>query len=290
MSKLKQMAEMLKGKDLSIENMMKAEFEIIKNNKNNMSYWLNCVKNCGIAIPKTLIIPITFELYCELNRDTYSDSFRSEFSTMIKDIVTDSNLDENGHLFVKTGVYSGKFSFDYCNVKENSADFIGEHLLNVYYDGLIVGAGHGKELVIREFIENSNKLPTIYNGMPLNTEFRVFYDFTNKKVLGMFNYWDRETMIKGLNKKWYAQDLETFKGYIDTLEDDYYNHKDSAIELVSEAMGKVNGIDGIWSIDLMLVDENYWLIDMAIGGESYYYDKIELDEDSNEFISRATDN
>ena len=46
------------------------------------------------------------------------------------------------------------------------------------------------EFVIRDLIKSSNTKLTIYNGLPLNTEIRVFYDFDNKKVMYSHNYWD----------------------------------------------------------------------------------------------------
>lgn len=276
MNKVEKMIAKLGDREFSIENMIKAEYELNCENKNNMSYWLDKVKDCGINIPKTVIIPIDFELFKALNQDKYSEEFVAWFNNRILSLLENSGLNIDGELFVKTGVYSGKFNFEYCHVKENSKDKIGEHLLRVYYDGLNVGANCAKELVVREFIKNSKELPQIYNGMPLNTEFRLFYDFTNRKVLGIFNYWDKETMIRAFsNCDWYAKDLETFKGYIDVLEEEFNSHKDQAIELVDKAMKNVEGLDGVWSVDLMYIDGVYWLIDMAIGEESYYYSELE---------------
>lgn len=53
-------------------------------------------------------------------------------------------------------------------------------------------------LVLRKFINANYKRNSIYNEIPLNTEFRIFYDFENNKVLGIYNYWDTETMPDNL--------------------------------------------------------------------------------------------
>ena len=59
----------------------------------------------------------------------------------------------------------------------------------------------------------------------------------------------------------------------------YEAHKDRAFDSIESAMRHIHGLDGIWSIDLMLDDlEDFWLIDMAVGRTSAYYDKDKIRE------------
>jgi hypothetical protein len=39
-------------------------------------------------------------------------------------------------------------------------------------------------------------------------------------------------------------------------------------------MQNVTGLEGIWSIDIMEADGNLWLIDMALGHRSAYWDPV----------------
>lgn len=64
---------------------------------------------------------------------------------------------------------------------------------------MIVGADDTSEVVFREFIGSKEDVPTIYSGMPLHTEFRVFYDFGSKKAIGVSNYWNPEVMEKSMH-------------------------------------------------------------------------------------------
>ena len=51
--------------------------------------------------------------------------------------------------------------------------------------------GGNTELVVRELIPyNEEKIPTIYNGMPLREEVRCFYDMDSKKLLYIEDYWN----------------------------------------------------------------------------------------------------
>lgn len=110
--------------------------------------------------------------------------------------------------------------------------------------------------------------------MPLNTEFRVFYDFDNDKVLGVFNYWDKETMLDGLKYVCFKHDLEVFLATSDSIEENFNKYKDTVEALVASSMINVN-LTGEWSIDIMMVNDEFYLIDMATARSSYYYDKIQ---------------
>ncbi len=59
------------------------------------------------------------------------------------------------------------------------------------------------DIVAREFIPNDD-LPTIYNGMPLRTEFRAFVNFTTGELYGTVPYWNSDYVEQVLDM--------TFKG------------------------------------------------------------------------------
>lgn len=251
-----------------LEELKRDSFYKTKSNKNMMSYWLPMVHNCGIKIPETIILQLNFEQYKWLISDNYKDEDIQKFNNNILNMMKDSKFNTNRTLFIKTGNFSNKFVFSFC--KLGYIENIGEKFLNVFYGGMCVGYDDSSEIVVREYIEPKDNRGTIYCGMPLNTEFRVFYDFDTKKILGCFNYWDRETMIRSM----YGDDLNTFKAYVDKIETDYESNKDRVQELVDNSMKNVN-LSGKWSVDIIKVGNEFYLIDMALAEQSYYYNKLE---------------
>lgn len=43
--------------------MRRERFEENRKNKNNLSYWFGKVKDCGIRVPETHIIPMDYNLF-----------------------------------------------------------------------------------------------------------------------------------------------------------------------------------------------------------------------------------
>lgn len=276
--------------DMNIEKMKELrekwaieDYEMGKSDINSLSYWFPKIKDVGFKVPDTIVIPLTYERYKWLCSDNYSDDAILSFTEELKDYLSlcDFNLDRK--LFLKTGVYSNKFNFESCILGD--IDTIGIKFLNIFYDSMLVGKGKNSELVVREYISAKEERPKIYNGMPLNTEFRLFYDFDNKKVLGVFNYWDRATMEDVLNMEgrhclkelleYKKSDYTTFKSIIDVIESEFNELKDDLIESANIKLSKVDGLDGIWSVDFMYVDGDMYLIDMALGHRSYYRGKLQ---------------
>lgn len=258
-----------------IEEMLAEEMEKNAKNKNNLSYWFDKIKDCGFKVPETHIIPIDLELFKWLTSDKYSKDNVEKFGNFIVAELNKVNFDTNRTLFVKTGLYSDKFTFKHCKVDDIIN--IGKNMLDVYYNGMIVGAHATNEFVVREYIASANPRKTIYDGMPLNTEFRVFYDFDSKEVLAIFNYWDRSDVQDSLKRharsEHGVQELSNFMETIDEIEAEFKAGKAEVSRLVGERMSNVD-LEGKWSIDIMLVDGEYYLIDMALAKNSYYYERI----------------
>lgn len=255
-----------------IEESKARYFESRKKDINNLSYWFPKIKNCGIKVPDTIIIPLSFKQFCWLTSDHYEDNKIKEFSNQIKKCIGKTQFKDTKKLFMKTGTFSNKFDFS-ASCKVEDMDKIGEQFLNMYYASMCVGDGCSTEIIIREFIESEQGKATIYNGMPLNTEFRVFYDFDNKKVLEIFNYWDRETMNKSLIQMRNKDDANTFIKNIDEIEKDFKERRGKVIDLISKHMREIE-LTGQWSIDIMKANGEFYLIDMATAKSSYYYNKL----------------
>jgi hypothetical protein len=245
-----------------------AMFESSKTDKNRLSYWLPKVANCGFLIPETVIMQLNMDQFKWLTSDNYTEEKIKEFSDSIIEYLEENNFDTNRDLFIKTGNFSNKFVFSSCKLTDINK--IGEQYLNVFYGGMMVNCRPSSEVVVREYIQPKQNRGTIYKGMPLNTEFRIFYDFYNKKVLGCFNYWDSKTMQGHLPK----EDINSFNQAAAGIETEYEQNKPIVIKMAEERLKKAEGLEGKWSVDLMKNGEDFYLIDMAMAEDSYYFDRL----------------
>lgn len=267
---------------IDFEKIAKDQYEDNPNNLNNLSYWFPKIKNCGFKVPDTCIINLPFKTWRWLRSDNYTQEKIKEFSDWIINYLRKENFDIDRNLFLKTGLYSDKFQFNNCKLTD--INNIGEQFLNIFYQGMIVGADRTNEIVIREFIKSSPDKLTIYRGMPLNTEFRVFYDFDNKKILGVFNYWNKNVMLSSFNtdRTHYCEetlneikkDKKNFIKMICIIEKEFSEYEEFVKTEVIKNMSNVN-MKGKWSIDIMKVEDQFYLIDMALANQSYYYEENE---------------
>lgn len=239
--------------------------------KNDMSYYLSRIVGCKFNIPFTATGQVEDHWFEWLKSDNYTEDKIVEFSQYLRERVNATELRDCDKIFVKTGVFSGKFDFNNrCLV--NKGDNLGGHFLNIFYDALMVSAEPSREVVFRKFIETDNNRPTIYNGMKLNTEFRVFLDFNHNKILGVFNYWDSKTMLRNLKGK----DLKTFEATHKGIEEEYDKLVPDLINHIKNDCDiEKSKLEGTWSVDFLWDGKKFWMIDMALAKQSYYYDRVE---------------
>lgn len=193
---------------------------------------------------------------------------------------------------LKNGCYSNKFDFETSIVDTQD---IAQKLWKINYESSMKETGGFTEVVLREFIPSDNKTPTIYHGMPLRTEVRIFYNMETKKIEYAVDYWDYDYCSQWLNITdrivfdWYTKRPEKTTQLEDTI-DYIYKYIDTL--KFDETM------KGIWSIDFMLcnnkdVYENYngiYLIDMARGFRSAYWDPDNLTPETKKLIEEKEQN
>jgi len=161
-------------------------------------------ENSIFKIPNTTVVRVPLCLL-QMSRMDYEI-----LNQTTRDIINDYcikafQLDTKKQYFIKTGVYSSKF--DFRNAKVTDPDEIrqiGEYLTFIsnqacqhtfplngisYY-----GAATTADWVVREFIPDKENNLTIYNGLPLRTEYRVFIDCDQDSVIGISPYWEPEVM------------------------------------------------------------------------------------------------
>ena len=238
---------------------------------NNMPIWLPHFAQY-FATPKSIFYRASLEQFVWLMSDDYKPDDIASFGTDIVKAIKDG-FGENPKLplFLKGYTFSNKFTFSDCIIRSLDPFKVGQQALNIAYSAMCVGATYQAGFVIREFIDPKCNLPKIYGGMPLHTEFRTFYNFDTKNLLAVYPYWDKETMLTNLR----GFDKDTFADYANILDGKFTGSIVEVTKLAEHQLRLVDGLQGIWSVDFMKdVSGKVWLIDAAVGRQSYYYERL----------------
>lgn len=244
---------------LGIEHSMSPE--------NDFSYWYPKTANIGFKTPKTIITKFTNEEIKLIKTGKWTNLDEKDLLKRIEQQAY--TIDLNQEMFIRLGNSSNKFNFDSCHIS-NIYELYKK--LMIMLDDMVFKLEWQQniELILREYIKTNYQRSTIYNGMPLNTEFRVFYDFDENIILGIFNYWDTNTMLDNLYNE---QDLINFASEAKEIESDFNNLYPYLKEEAKEKLPIAN-LRGKWSVDFLYDGRNFVLIDMAHAECSYYYDKV----------------
>ncbi|MBQ8300153.1 MAG: hypothetical protein IJX99_09980 [Clostridia bacterium] len=233
--------------------------------KNNFSFWFPKVEHCGLKVPKSLIFNVPEEIQNRFFLEGEDDY--EVIDNWLKVSVLPALKEADMHLlFVKNATFSNKFLATSCMATQHT---LLDAITSINYGALMVGAEGLSEFVVRERImHNSQSTPCIYHGLPLRSEFRVFYDFTKHKVIFIENYWNYGYVFPNLHD---ATDKIVFEHERERLEREFDSRKQEVSELVASAMQNVEGFEGPWSVDIMLEGNTYYLIDMALAETSAYW-------------------
>lgn len=249
------------------EQLAHNEFLRLFSDQNNFSYWFEKVKSCGIAVPNSIIIPVPEEMLDCFYMERKDDG-RAIYDWVCKEVYPKR---PSSLVFVKNGAFSNKFNFSDCAPPADVFSLTSS-IINIQYTSLCYETGGNTEIVLRERVGLNDEVGCyrIYNGMPLRPEFRVFYDFDLHRALYVINYWDWDYCYEAIAGD--KTDGLVYEAAYPAIKAFYEEHKQEAMFLVDTHMKNVSGLSGIWSVDLMWADGKYWLIDMAIGKRSAYYD------------------
>lgn len=264
-------------------------YELLNHDPNTMSNWLFAIKEVVdktqfFKIPKTRIIKVPLALL----QSTRVYDFR-ELSPLSLEIINRFacrvfDLDLKKDYFIKTGTFSSKFDFRNAKVtKGQEVSELGSYLWYIQSQAnqmasplnnkVIYGVSSNNEWVVREFIDDKENNPTIYNGLPLHTEYRVFVDFDKEEIIGISPYWHPEVMKENFLDIGVSAPIQKNHDYInyinheETLMKRYEENKDLVVSEVSKLL-KDCTLKGQWSIDIMQNGSDFWLIDMARASES----------------------
>lgn len=257
-----------------MNNLTESYFKDQEECPNRIGNWLNIFKSTDkIHIPKTSIVKVPRDVVTAFFLDKGEKDKEIIKEWIVNGFIPILNRDFKGAktVFMKNGCYSGKFFFNNaCKLDDFSIDNILNHILEIEEISLSNDIMGDIEFAIREYIEPSNNV-TIYNGMPLRPEIRVFYDFDQHKYLYYAYYWEYNYMTDNLE----GEDLVTFKEYYPKLDSLY---KDMIKNDIPNIVNYLNEIDfkGIWSVDFLKEKDKVYLIDIAQAFRSAYWnpDKV----------------
>lgn len=253
---------------LSVSDLTTLTYKRFSDNPNSLMNWIrpleaaNAKADAPFAMPATKVLRLPIEL-AQFIRIEYAETSQRDRALFNDWIFDQFGLEDDKTYFIKTGTFSSKFQF--ANAKCAEPREMGEYFQVVNNFAMELGAGHTVDLVVREYIEDTENNPTIYNGMPLRTEFRAFIDCDTDTVLGVVPYWHPIVMKRVLGAGLVdsiQQDFETYAAHEDKLTREF-NEQVAGVTRRLERLVPHLDLAGKWSIDIMKTGDEFYAIDMA---------------------------
>lgn len=272
-------------------------YELLNCDPASMGNWLPQInKVVGLTafkIPKTKIMKVPMNLLQTTRVVEYQELSPIMIEIINRFVMKAFDLNVEKDYFIKTGTFSSKF--DFRNAKVTKGQEVMEsgsylwyitsqaiQMCSILNNRPIYGISTNNEWVVREFIDDVEDNTTIYHGLPLRTEYRVFVDFDTKEVLGISPYW-REDIVKHHMQQRLSEnpdmlhDFVTYSANQERLEGRYHENKSFVMDNVEKLL-KDCTLKGQWSIDIMQNGSDFWLIDMAPAHLSALNDVVPKDK------------
>lgn len=259
----------------SVSDLTENLYDRFNKNLNSISNWFpqlsQAVKaNSFFKVPETKIVTLPLPL-SQFMRHEYVNVNQISKDAFNEILIKLFDLDLTKEYFIKTGVFSSKFEF--ANAHCDDPAVIGDYFIVINNFAMEVGAGRSNDVVVREWIPDPENRPTIYNGMPLRTEFRAFVDFDDKSVLGVVEYWHPVVMKNVLRHQGERvprihEYYETYSKFEDILHEDFNKYVGTVRKELTTLIKDFKGLSGRYSIDVMKSGEDFYIIDMALMEES----------------------
>lgn len=232
--------------------------------RNSMLIWWPKIKDLGIPVPKTEIVPCDHQAILKWMEG--EDKLPDEFLTELYGAASRLGFP----LFLRTDLCSGKHGWkNTCFVEHDDSDLILRHLHGVCEENEMAGI-FGlpyQAIVLREFLQLETRFKAFYGDMPINREFRLFV--RDGEIECLRPYWPHSA-IKGHTKAryWNAKLTEMNK---------LFSREEMFLRNYAEKAGKA--LPGYWSIDFAYHKDGRWfLIDCATGDDSYHWPECKRSE------------
>lgn len=265
--------EGLLSRILSVSDLTEKTYKRFAANPNSLYNWLPAVERAlelsetDLKSPATKVVRLPIEL-AQFIRHEYQETSQEDKALFNQFIFDTFELEDDKTYFIKTGTFSSKFQF--ANAKCSEPREMGEYFQVINNFAMNVGAGQSVDLVVREYIEDVEQNPTIYNGMPLRTEFRVFVDCDTDALIGVVPYWHPIVMKRALKaglSDSIQQDYQTYLAHEDKLTSEYNEQLSRVRKEIKAILPKLE-LSGQYSIDVMKNGDNLYVIDLALMSQS----------------------
>ena len=230
-----------------------------QNSKTRLSYWFPLVRDAGLRVPRTEMLFLTDKQAAAL-WDFYDGKVPDCLDEITKEVRALGEKVGGPPFFLRTDFTSGKHGWDdTCCVVD--PENLAHHIYGLFeYGELADIIGLPTDVfVVREMLDVSAAF-TAFCGMPIVKEFRFFV--RDGAVEHVQPYWPSEA-IEGHSpsvKDWRSR-LTVIS--ILTTGDRRY--------LEAQTIKANVAVPGFWSVDWLWAD-GWYLIDMALGDESYRWE------------------
>lgn len=264
---------------LSVSDLTEKTYKRFSENPNSLYNWYPAVEHALLSsetelkTPDTKVMRLPIEL-AQFIRLEYQDTSQTDKDLFNQYIFEEFGLEDDKTYFIKTGTFSSKFQF--ANAKCSEPREMGEYFQVINNFAMQVGAGQTVDLVVREYIQDTEHNPTIYNGMPLRTEFRAFVDCDKNELIGVVPYWHpivmKRALSAGLSDSIQA-DYQTYLQHEDKLTAEYNEHIQRVRSEIKSILPNLP-LSGQYSIDVMKNGDDLYVIDLALMSESALTDLL----------------
>ena len=283
---------------LELQDLDEIMYRMLEMNQNSIGNWFPQLTEAVsghsfFQIPDTTIIKVPLTML-QLARLDYFTLTRTSLEIVDRFCEKAFHLDREKEYFIKTGVFSSKY--DFRNARVSGAEEVrtlGEYLLYIQFQSgcyahydlngrnqpVMHGQGSTVEWVVREFIQDKEDNPTIYKGLPLHTEYRVFIDADTDRVIGISPYWRSDVMKhrfgheEDQDSPHQIHDYITYSAHEKILTERYNANKERIIQEVEKLLPDLK-LDGQWSLDIMQNGDDFYIIDMALAKNSALNDCV----------------
>ncbi|KKN90017.1 hypothetical protein LCGC14_0231290 [marine sediment metagenome] len=247
------------------ETTMEREWTRYAMDKTCLSYWFPKIQAAGLPVPKTIIVPMPVEAFCDAFHVFDGKPMTGKAQPFFDEIK--AAADKIGYpCFLRTGQTSGKHDWDRtCFIESAEVDIAHHVIALVEFSEMVALSGLACNIwAVREFLP-TKPLATcpIYENMPVCREFRVFVEDGTVKCF--HPYWPMEALERG------GVDEKEMQGIYDQL----CQGPDEQVVLgIASRAGEVVG--GAWSVDMLETERGWFLTDMAEAERSYHWEGCEL--------------
>lgn len=257
----------------------------------NFSNWYPHIKSFGNFHSADVISNqiLTYEETKLLRTETQEETDWKKLNEILKPTI--EKMQPNTLYSIKNGCFSNKFEF-YTSIGTRTE--LANKLWEINYASSLLDTGGYTELVVRQYLPTDIcHTLTIYNGMPLRTEVRVFYNMDTKEIEYVKDYWDYDYCSKHIAK---LNDRIIFDIFHNKVEEiGVTDHQKELERVIDKIYSDINTLEfdgelkGIWSIDFMYNNNTnkIYLIDMARGFRSAYWDINELKPETRKRLENA---